>query len=71
MDEGLLSLPEDKLDKGFENLPLDEDSLLDEQVPSLNGHEAVVPDVEPSPSKPRRKRKTKPVKLAIGSKGCI
>ena len=51
LDEGLLSLPEDELDKGFENPPLDEDNLLDEQVPSLNGHEAVVPDFEPSPSK--------------------
>ena len=35
-DNGVQSLPEDELDKGVLNLPLVEDSLLDEQVPSLS-----------------------------------
>ena len=72
-DNGVQSLPVDDLDKGVQCLPLDEDSLPGEQVPSLDGHEAMVPipNVKPSPGKPRRKRKTKPIKLAIDSKGCI
>ena len=36
LDEGFQSLPEDELDKGVLNLSLDEDSLHDEQVPSLS-----------------------------------
>ena len=58
MDEGLLSLPEYELDKGFENPAMGDDSLPGEQVPGLDGHEAVVPDFEPSPSKLRKKQRT-------------
>ena len=72
MDDGLLSLPEDKLDKGFQNLPLDEESVLDEQVPSLDGHEAMVPvpNVKPSQSKLRKQRRTKTSKSCNRFKWC-
>ena len=43
-----------RTDEGFESLAFDEDNLLDEQVPSLDGHETVVPDFEPSPSKQKK-----------------
>ena len=46
---GVQSFPVDDLDKGVQCLPLDEDILPGEQVPSLDGHEAVVPDFEQSP----------------------
>ena len=70
LEEGLESLSEDELDEGIQCLPLDEDSLPGEQVPSLDGHEALVPipNVKPSPSKPRKKRRTKPVKSCNGFK---
>ena len=55
-NKGVQSLPVDDLDKGVQSLPLDEDGLLGEQVPSLNGHEAVVPIFEPSPSKLKKQR---------------
>ena len=61
-----------RTDEGFKSLALDEDNLIDEQVPSLDGHEAVVPvlNVKPSLSKPRKKQRTKPVNLAVDLKGC-
>ena len=60
-DNGVQSLPVDDLDEGVQCLPLDEDGLPGEQVPSLDGHEAVVPvpNVKPSPSKLRKKGRTK------------
>ena len=65
----VFSLPEDELDEGVQSLPLDEDSLPGEQVPGLNGHEAMVPDFEPSPSMQRKKQRTKVDDLAIDLKG--
>ena len=41
-DDGVQSLPEDELDKGVLNLPLDEDSLPGEQVPSLSVDKGIV-----------------------------
>ena len=71
-DEGVQSLPVDDLDEGVQCLPLDEDGLPGEHVPSLDGHEAVVPipNVKPSPSKPRKKRRTKPGKSCNRFKWC-
>ena len=69
MEEGLQSLSEDELDEGVQCLPLDEDSLSGEQVPNLDGHEAVVPDFEPSPSMQRKKQRTEVDDLAIDLKG--
>ena len=54
-----------RTDEGFKSLALDEDNLLEEQVPSLKGHEAVVPDFKPSPSKLRKKQRTGEENLAI------
>ena len=56
-------LPLDKLDKGVLSL---EDSLTDDQVPSINGPKAMVPDSEPIA---RRKRRTKVENLEIDLKG--
>ena len=69
MDEGLQSVPEDELDKGVQSLPLDEDSLLGEQVPGLDGHEAVVPNFEPSTGMQRKKQRTEADDLAKVLKG--
>ena len=70
-DEGVQSLPVDGLDEGVQSVSLDEESLLGEQVPSLDGHEAVVPvpNIEPSPSKLRKKQRTGEENLAIDLKG--
>ena len=57
-----------RTDEGFESLALDEDNLLDEQVPSLDGHEAVVPIFQPSTSK-LKKQRTGKENLAIDLKG--
>ena len=57
-----------RTDEGFESLALDEDNLLEEQVPNLNGHEAVVSYFAPSPSKLRKKRRKIEENLAIDLK---
>ena len=68
-DNGVQSLPVDDLDEGVQCLPLDEDGLPGKQVPSLDGHEAMVPNFEPSSSMQRKKQRTKVDDLAIVIKG--
>ena len=68
-DEGVQSLPVNGLDEGVQSLTLDEDGLFDGEVPSLDVHEAVVPNIKPSPSKLRKKQRTKEENLAIDLKG--
>ena len=70
LDEGVQShtvdvdgLPMDKLDKGVLS---PEDGLINDQVPSIDGPKAMVPDSEPST---RRRRRTEVENLEIDLKG--
>ena len=62
LDKGVQSLSVEDLEKGFQSPFLDEDSLLGEEVPSVDGPKALVPNVEPST---RKKWRTKLENLQI------
>ena len=69
LDGCVPSLSVDELNEGVQSLSFDEYSLLGEQVPSVDGPRAVVPNVKPNTSKQRRKWRTKVENLKIDLKG--